>query len=144
MTSWRNTASQLAQDDLDELLNAVLPVAVGMLDRHGELQPFAATVAADAQTTQPATNLAMAEAENSLEALSLLHDGVAANKDSLRAAAYVANAQVAGSDTIQIELEHSEGIALVVLAPYTQRTTNLVELGELTVQLGVLQAWKTS
>jgi hypothetical protein len=111
MTSWRNSASQLALDDLDERLNAVLTFTVETIGRHGELHPFGATIARDAQTPTPAADLAMAEGENSIDALSLLRDGVAANRDWLRAAASVADALVGGSDTIQIELEHSEDAA---------------------------------
>lgn len=145
MTSWRDSASQLAQDDLDELLNTVLPFAVETIGRHGELHPFAATIATDSPTPPPAADLAMAEGENSMEALSLLRDGVAANRDSLRAAAYVADVRVGGGDAIQVEAEHSEGVALVLLAPYSRsRLRKRVQLGEMSVQLGELQAWKTS
>src|SRR6266496_6128638 len=47
LPSWRETASQEAQDDLDGLVNATLPFVQQMLERHGEFFPFAAAVTAD-------------------------------------------------------------------------------------------------
>lgn len=40
MTSWRDGSSALAQDDLDGLLNAVLPLAEDLLGKHFEFFPF--------------------------------------------------------------------------------------------------------
>ena len=43
MTSWRETASHQAQLQLDELLNAGLGRAEGLVSEHGEFFPFAVT-----------------------------------------------------------------------------------------------------
>lgn len=142
MASWRNSASQLAQDDLDELFNAVLPFAVETLGRYGELHPFGATVAKDGHTALSAADPDLVDGSNSNVVLALLQEGVAANNDALRAAAYVADVRIGGGDAIQVELEHSEGVAIVIHVPYSRsRLRKSIKLGEIRVQPGELRAW---
>jgi uncharacterized membrane protein len=47
MASWRDSASEIAQDDLDALFNAVLPFAEKTLGKSGEIYPFCASVGDD-------------------------------------------------------------------------------------------------
>ena len=142
MASWRRSASQLAQDDLDELLNAVLPFAIETVGSRGELYPFGATIAKDGLTALSATDPGVGERSNSNEVLALLREGVTADKDSLRAAAYVADVRVEGGEAIRVELEHSEGVAIIVLVPYSRsRFRKSVKVSEMRVQPGELHAW---
>lgn len=134
--------SQQAQDDFDELLNAVLPFATETLGRRGEMYPYGATVGKDGQTALTAADPAAGERPNSNEVLALLRDGVTADKDALRAAAFVADVRMEGGDAIRVELEHSESAAIVVLMPYTRsRLRKSVKLGDMRVQLGALSIW---
>jgi hypothetical protein len=92
--------SQQAQDDFDELLNAVLPFATETLGRHGEMYPFGATVGKDGQTALTAADPAAGERPTSNDVLALLRDGATADKDALRAAAFVADVRIEGGDAI--------------------------------------------
>jgi hypothetical protein len=118
--SWRDQVSQGAQDDLDGLLDAVLPFGQQMLARHGEFFPYGAQVTADGQRQMvAAANDAERPASNHL-----LEDPYSALRESsqtTRAAAFVSDVRLGGSplgDAMRVELEHREGVALVVLLPY--------------------------
>ncbi|MEZ2370959.1 hypothetical protein [Arthrobacter sp. RCC_34] len=142
MASWRDSASPVAQDDLDELLNAVLPFAIETLGRRGELYPFGATITRGGRASLIAADPGLGDHPNSNDVLALLREGVASDKEALRAAAYVADVRFDGGDAIRIELEHSERVAIVVLVPYSRsRLRKSVKLGEMRVQLGELHAW---
>jgi len=144
MASWRGSASQQAQDDFDELLNAVLPFAIETLGRRGEMYPYGATVGRDGQIAMTAADPAAVERSNSRDLLALLREGVTADKGALRAAAFVADLRMEGGDAIRVELEHSEGAAIVVLLPYNRsRLRKSVKLGDMRVQLGALGVWDT-
>jgi hypothetical protein len=53
MTSWRETTSQQAQEDLNALLELTLPFAQQQLVEHGEFFPFAAAVGGVARDPPP-------------------------------------------------------------------------------------------
>ena len=82
------------------------------------------------------------EYPRSHDVLALLRDGVTADKDGLRAAAFVADVRIEGGDAIRVELEHSDNVAIVVLVPYSRsRLRKSVKLGDMQVQLGDLRTW---
>ena len=142
MTSWRASTSQQAQDDLDDLLSAVLPFATRSLEKYGEFFPFAATVATDGEVRLVGADPGDGEHPNSSDVLTLLREGITADRDSLRAAAYVADVLVEGSDTVLVQLEHREGTALEVLVPYARsRFRKTLKTGGLSVQAGERYAW---
>src|SRR5688500_9669351 len=116
--SWRDSASQEAQDDLDGLLNHSLGFAMQMLEKHGEFMPFAATV-----TVEGDNQMVMAPSgiddDNSLAMIGRLRAGVMASRDELRAAALTSDVRINGSDAIRVEVEHREGQAMTLLLTYS-------------------------
>src|SRR5689334_44432 len=118
--SWRDRASSGAQDDLDGLLNAVLLFAEKMLTDHGEVLPYAAAVPTNGDMRMIA-GWTGEERPASNELLDTLYEGVRARVSDTRAAAFVSDVRVAQAnpgDAIRVELDHREGVSLIVLRPY--------------------------
>lgn len=116
MSSWRDSASQQAQDDLDGLLNATLPFAQQMLAKHGEFYPFGATVAASGETRLLAGEPGQ-EHPASAEVLALLVAGLRQRRADLRAIAICSDVRLPDKDAVRVELEHRDGHAMAVLMP---------------------------
>jgi hypothetical protein len=85
MTSWRDSASQQAQDDLDGLLNVTLPFARQMLAERGEFYSFGATVAVSGETRLLAGDPGQGERPASADVLSTLLEGLRQRRSDLRA-----------------------------------------------------------
>jgi len=122
MTSWRATASASAQEDLDGLLNLVLPLAQELLGKNGQFYPFAAAVSADGEESLTAADAGIGDHPQPDQVLAGLYDGARASAADIRAAAFVVDVLADGSDAVRVELEHQDGIALVVLVPYQPST----------------------
>ena len=122
MASWRETASQAAQDDLDGLLGPALGFAQQQLDRRGEFYPYAVVIDDDGQQRMVAAD-AGDDRPTSAELITTLVATLSEQRDRLRAAAIVADVRVPeiGSDAVRVTLEHSERIALTVMLPYKAR-----------------------
>ena len=143
VTSWRDSASQQAQDDLDGLLDASLPVAQEMLDQHEEFFPYALAVTGSGETIQIAGDPGEGEQSSSVAVLQILFEGLRAERDTLRAAAVVSDVRLSDSDGVRVELEHAEGQAIVVLLPYRRkRLRRGVEYGEISAGQGERQIWE--
>jgi hypothetical protein len=120
MTSWRDSASQQAQDDLDGLLNMTLPFAQQMLSKHGEFYPFGAAMTTSGETRLLAGELGQ-EHPASDDVLSLLVEGLRQDRGSLRAVAICSDVRLPDFDAIRVELEHRDGQAMAVLLPYKKK-----------------------
>ena len=142
MTSWRDSASQSAQDDLDSLLNAVLPLAENLLGKNGEFFPFGGSVSRQGQASLTPADPGLGEHPASDLVLAHLYDKARTNASNARAAAFVADVRANGSDAVRVELEHQEGATLVVLVPYTRsRFKKTVAFGPISVAHGQPRIW---
>ena len=119
MDTWRDTTSQQAQDDLDGLLNAVMPLARQTLARYGDLLPFGAATLTNGHVSMlaayPGDDL---DALTNPEVFDGLKDGVQQQAGEYRAVAFVADGLLDGADAILVDLEHREGVALRMMVPY--------------------------
>ncbi len=120
MTSWRDTTSQQAQDDLDGLLEDALPLAQQLLEEHGAFHPYgrARSIDGDGALLAGWTGDEQPPAQ---EVLALLLDGARQQAADLRAVAFVADGRTDGGDAIRVELEHREGAAMAITLPYKRR-----------------------
>jgi hypothetical protein len=146
VNTWRDTASAPAQDDLDNLLSTVVPIAELRLGRYGEFFPFGAIVSPEGQIGMLAADPDAGERPASQLVLDDLYAGVRSNADSFRAVAIVADVRVAGGgDAVRVELEHKEGAALVVVLPYGWARKGLkkaVIFGQMTASAGHRRVWQ--
>ena len=143
MPSWRDLASQSAQDDLDELLNLALGFAQEQLDKHGAFFPYAAAVSADGATRMIAVDLGT-ERPASNDVIAACVEALKAGKHELRAAVVVADVRLPelDSDAVCVDLEHAEGTALRVLLPYAKRRLRKdVVYGDLRAESGQRIIW---
>jgi hypothetical protein len=138
---WRDQVSPDAQDDVDGLLNAVLPFSEKMLADHGEFFPYGAAVSREGEMRMlsPWTG---ADRPPPDDLLDVLYEGVRAAASDTRAAAFVSDVRIGelDGDAVRVELEHREGVALVVLRPH-RLSDGAVEYGELILQSGASRIW---
>jgi len=115
MAAPRDSLSAPTSDDLEQLLGDALSSAKFMLDDGGEFFPYALAMATagDIQliTTYPG--------EDDRSTVASLVKAFTQNRANWRAIALVSNIALADSAAVQVELEHSDGSALVVQVRYS-------------------------
>jgi len=124
-------------------LNAALPFATQMLAKHGEFLPYAVAMKGDGQIAMVAGDTG-SEQPPSADVLAVIYQGLRAKASEYRAAAVVADVRLReeGTDAIQVEVEHREGIALKVLLPYrNKRFGAQIETGQMRGEAGAVQIW---
>lgn len=141
MESWRDSTSQEAQDDFDNLLNVCLPLAQEQLAKSRAFGPFHCTVTLDGQL-----GLGMLAPEDSAGA-----DIVAGNREALRqqrgdirscAVAFDVTVAELKTDAIRIDLEHADGATLTLVVPYSfAGLRRRLTLEPMRVSRGVPQIW---
>ena len=146
MASWRDQASPECQRDFDGLLNATLLFAQQQLDKRGAFFPFGAVVDSDGIVRLKAAYDG-GDRPAAQDVLDSLHEGVRSQRGSIRAAAFVADVKVPGKpgDAIRVDVEHTEGIAIAVLLPYSKRRLGRgIEYGPLAAASAERHVWTQS
>jgi hypothetical protein len=142
MASWRATASQQAQDDLDGLMSRAFPFAQQMLAAYGEFFPYAVGLGQSGEVRMFAADPGGGEHPLSTDVLEGLVEGLRSERNALRAVALTSDVRVADSDAIRVELEHRDGIAISLLLRYRSVNGNgAIEYGEMTSSPGQAQIW---
>jgi hypothetical protein len=121
MASWRDSASQQCQDDLDSLLSVTLPFAQQMLGKSGEFYPFAAAVTVGGEARLTAPEPGRDDHPASADIRSSLFDALRQDRADLRAVAICSDVRLPDSDAVRVELEHRDGQAMAVLLPYKKK-----------------------
>lgn len=168
--TWRDVASPQAQADLDELLSAALGAAMEHLEKNGEFYPFAMSVdgeptidsageptVASNQAVAPDVDIVFAdpaalgeqpEPEAVLAELRRVLAVRAENENrtvAQRATAIVLYVVVPEfGDAVRVDLEHAEGVQLMVLAPVKGKGKSrkrTFEYGDLRLLPGQRHIW---
>lgn len=143
MTSWRDETPQAVQDDLDGIAGVALDAARSLLDKNGEFFPFGVTLRADGEQRLVAGDPGLGEHPESQEVLETLYAGVAGERDDLRAAAFVADVLVDGSDAIRVQVEHRDGgPAMQILEQFTKVGSD-IEYGATSAAPADRRIWPT-
>ena len=128
----------VSRDELNRLLNAMIPFAQDMLGKYGQFVPFAGVLNAEGEI-ELLGGFADNENVTAQEIHDVLLDGLqqSAREGKYRATGLCADVHVRrgqadqGSDAIGVSLEHSDGTALDVYLPYTKPAPGQIEYGEL-------------
>jgi hypothetical protein len=120
MAGWRDSVTEEAQADLDDLVDAAVEFALERIASAGEFLPFTLAVSTqgDRQAIQP--NYPRGEGLPITEQIAAQWRAVSDLRDSLRAAAVAVNVTLpeVNRDGIEISTEHREGVAIGLVFPY--------------------------
>ncbi len=143
MSSWREVASPEAQEDLDALLNLVLPFAQQQLAAHGTFFPYGAYMGLG---RVPEFIAVYSDSEH--PDASAMYEGcfsaLAARRAVTRAAAVAVDVRIddGSGDAVRVDLEHADGHAISVLLPYSKaRFGKRIKYGSMSAQMGEHRIW---
>jgi hypothetical protein len=129
-------------DEIQELLNFLLPYAEQMLNQHGEFYPYAAALDAEGEL-----NAVGADVDDDTpdvgELLLALHQGLReqAADGAIRASGIAADVTLTDpdsgetTDAVQVELDHADADAVDIFVPY-QTGGEGIKFGELVAAEG--------
>ena len=129
-------------DEIQELLNFLLPYAERMLTQHGEFYPYAAALDADGELNAVGADLDD-DSPDVGELLVALHEGLRerAAEGAIRASGIAADVTLTDpdsgetTDAVQVELDHAEADPVDIFVPYEAETEG-IKFGELVAAHG--------
>jgi hypothetical protein len=125
---------------LDDVLDALLPFAHQLLDKHGEFFPFGGAMGRDGKVSMVAGDTGT-DHPPSDEVMELIRAAKKRDRDNYVAVGLCYDVRVRTrpdapvTDAICVSLEHEGGMAVDVVEPYAKRP-NKVEYGPLAAQQG--------
>ena len=134
---------EAAERDFNDMLREVLPFVRNMLERVGDVMPYALVVTIDgAIDTVGAAITRRRRRPDPDRVRDSLVDELRAKADDLRAVAFVHDLQTEGIRAILVEFEHRDGTSLSAWIPYMkQRRRGPVVFGELQASDGHPKLW---
>jgi hypothetical protein len=146
MSSWRDNASDAAQQALDELLNVALEFAQQQLASRGTFFPYAAAIDTEGHArmiaARPDPN---DEHPHPADVATACFSALGEIRNQIQASAVITDVRLRNEniDAIRVDLEHAEGHALTILLPYTKKRLGRgVDYGEIRAQSGQRQVWR--
>jgi hypothetical protein len=130
----------LDRRQLDDLLEAMLPFAQQMLDKHGEFFPFGAAMLREGKVALVAGKTESAQPP-SVEVIELIRAGMRSKQAEYLAIGVCYDVRVRTAadspptDAVCVSLEHRDGMVADVFQPYTKRGKK-IEYRELYAQRG--------
>jgi hypothetical protein len=131
------------RDEMDTLLDALLPFAQQMIEKHGEFYPYAAALDTSGEI-QMVAGYAGEEHPDSSDLIELLYEGLTQQSSAgeIRAAGVCADVRVTPpnsrdmTDAIRVSIEHASSDPIDVFMPYVRRKRRSPQYGELFAQAG--------
>jgi hypothetical protein len=129
-------------DEIQELLNFLLPYAERMLSEHGEFYPYAAALDSDGELNAVGTDVDD-DSPDVGDVLLALHEGLRerAADGAIRATGIAADVTLTDpdsgetTDAVQVELDHADADAVDIFVPYETEPDG-IKFGELVAAEG--------
>ena len=129
------------KEEIEQLLNFLLPTAEEMLSRDGQFHPYAAMMSADGEVKS--VSAAAGEEPEVADLLVALHDELRqqAADGSIRASGIAADVTLTDpdsgetTDAVQVELDHADAEAVDIYVPY-ENAGDGIKFGELVAAQG--------
>lgn len=138
MSSWRRTASEEAQQDLDSLVGLALEASEVNLEETGELRPFFIGIRASGEKILGT----LGNESDAADLVEGLVELIRKNRSDYRAVAIVKDVKLrdGSSDAIWVDLCHSEGPSMTCYLPYHLQGERVVA-GEMGAQEQANLVW---